>query len=131
MLMEQPLHRGNTARRRYCRGQDVPAAAAWRSGHDPLVAGGRERAGSAAGTEDRLSGLGDDGQGLGDVLQGLALGVDGEERRDDAAQDHRARAEEVAPVQRVRVLPSPIRWPYRCEPSEPKHCAMAKNTAMA
>src|SRR5437773_9211580 len=28
-------------------------------------------------------------------------------------------------------LPVPIRWPYRCEPSEPKHWAMAKNTAMA
>ena len=27
--------------------------------------------------------------------------------------------------------PVPIRWPYRCEPSEPKHWAMAKNTAMA
>src|SRR5919107_1118116 len=40
----------------------------------------------------------------GDVLQGLALGVHTEERRDQAADDHDGRAEEVAVEERAPVL---------------------------
>ena len=36
------------------------------------------------------------------------------------------------PINRLVVCAAfPIRWPYRTGPRAPKHCAIAKNTAMA
>ena len=69
--------------------------------------------------------------GLATSSRDLPSASTAEERRDDAAQDHHAGAEQVAENSVLGSLPSPIRRPYKIGPSEPKHCAMAKNTAMA
>ena len=44
------------------------------------------------------------GERLGDALQRLALGLDAEERRDDATDDHQRGADEVADRQPVMSL---------------------------
>ena len=70
--------------------------------------------------EDGLRRFGDDGQRCGHVLEGLALGVNREEDRGQAAEDHRDRADEVADEQRVAVLPGAdqVTVPGRAEGAE-------------
>src|SRR5579872_3219155 len=73
-----------------------------------LARGGRPWSGRRcwrrACAEDGLGGLGDHGQRPCDVLQRLALGIDREEDGDHTTQDHGASAEQVTPVQAVRVV---------------------------